>query len=230
MLLAAFKQGASEAGFSVPAVLLSIAILSLATAGVQQRIHEYTVLQSEQSTIAGISALASASINWYTDSSDPSRYRVWPNDIATLKTAGFLSIFRNTNGVGNPYSLSTNDDGLLVIETQMNSVGAAKRVAAGYGSNALANDTTVTIAFSPPISIAVADENFLRRDGTNDMTGPLKMRVGAGNVVMNGNDLTGASRIESDVVRARNSQSTGLVEADFLVGDALVVRTFSYEQ
>lgn len=222
LVVVSYKEG----GFSVPTLLLTLAILSVVMTSVFDRLRDMSKAQSESATVSGLTAIGQAAVNWYTDRALGGDTPAWPNDISALVREDYLPVFRNVNGHGFPYALSVSS-GQLIVSTQMDSMGAARRVATAFGANADTNPTApnvARVAFGIPTALGVFDMKYLRLDGDKEMTGNLDLNQ---NDLVNA-DLITATRVEAAAVSAKLSDSTGLVEADIVVGNTIFARSFEY--
>ena len=87
----------------------------------------------------------------------------------------------------------------------------AGRIAARIGSIATVSGNNVTVGFSDPLDLALLDL-FLPLDGSKKMTGTLQL---------GGNNLTGADRIETEILDADRitveDGGAGKIETDILI-------------
>ena len=222
-----------QSGYTILGLILAVAIMGVITMQFTGRLEYELTAQAETATVNDMTLLAQAQLSHRWEHSD------WETDIARLYPA-----FRNLNGVGEPYVFrdvfrDEIHDGTpgkanspLIIETNMRSQGSARRVAQRLGSFAsLAEDletgemTLVRAEYPVPLgTLATLNDEYLRRDGANDVIGSLHFRQGTqANLELQGNRINGASRVE-----IKTPKHDGLLEADLGSVDILTVRHFKY--
>lgn len=226
MLAPAEKQ----TGFGVLGAILVVAIMSAVMLGYTQRAAQQHEDARVQATVASINQLASAQLNHYAAEGEI-HFEKWAADIPTLVSRNFIPAFRNNNAVGNPYTFGFLPGG-LTISTVMTDEREARRVAQGIGSNASVSGSTITASYPRPGTIPLLNQ-FVRRDGSNDVFGTITFRSGA-TLNLNGNDVANAGTINtqnvvaSNRISVKNSGGTGLVESDISAVTALTVQSFQY--
>ena len=211
-----------QSGYTVLGLILAVAIMGVITAGFTGRLEYELTTQAETATVNDMTQLAQAQLTHRWKKGD------WATNIASLYPA-----FRNLNGVGEPYEISGQGDSSLIIETNMRNQGSARRVAHRLGSFANhvmdleTGEMTLVRAeyLLPLVPLEILDEEYLRRDGDNDMTGDLRFREGAqANLELQGNRIHGASRVE-----VKTPIQDGLLNVDVGVMSTLRVRHFKYD-
>lgn len=194
--------------------ILLVAIMSLVMLG-----YTRTAMQQHQdarvrATAASINQLASAQLNYYADE-DNDYFEQWALDVQSLLDSNYLPAFRNINTVGNEYTFGTLDGGLQ-ISTEMSDEGEARRVAFALGSHADVDGAVVTASYPAPGTLSVFD-NFLRHNGSKEVTGTLRFGARA-SLNLQGKDLDSARTITATKLVVDSIECTRCIAGDMNLG------------
>lgn len=197
-----------QQGFGVLGAILVVAIMSFVMLGYTQMAMQQHEDARIRATAASINQLASAQLNYYADEGS-THFKQWAVDVQTLLDLDYLPAFRNINAVGNGYTFAPLGGGLQ-ISTEMSDPGEARRVAFALGSHANVVGAEVTVSYPAPGTLSVFD-NFLRHDGSKEVTGVLKFGTGAsldlkGNALDDAGTIT-ATKLVVDIIECKNCSS-----------------------
>lgn len=198
-------------------------VFSLLSLGLSQRIEERARSLVPDRVQNSIIQLALAQHRYISDPDNPHAGNYAGN---TDELNEYLPIWETEPGFAAPVFTFPADGGFTIRYRASNNAEAG-RIALRLGAVARVSGNDVTVGFADPVDLALLDEfiteddagdAFVRRAG-DEMTGALSFSAGLGNALdLNQNSLTDALRVAASEITAENTDGSGLVSADIVIG------------